>query len=120
MDLTKRTQHFGFTIPAKRIDCNGKHKKIDPQKLHNALSLRSEQGCFQLETGKDGYEHYQVYIKFWRDYNVLDIKELFYGSTFHIEPLHHTPQFHKFYCMKDETRIGRLYKWNNDSGLQRT
>jgi len=115
MDLTKKTQHFGLTIPAKRYDqINLKNVKICPLKLHALLAKHCEIFVFQKERGLTGYEHYQVYCKFVKDLCVLDVKNILKYKEIHIEPLLETPDFMKYYCMKQESRIGRVYKYSTN------
>lgn len=113
MDLIKKTQHYGLTIPARRYDeFNLKYLKISPNKLHALLVRHCEIFVFQKEKGANNYEHYQVYSKFKKDLCVLDVKSILNCKQIHIEPLFETPDFMKYYCMKQETRIGRVYKYS--------
>lgn len=113
MNLTIRTQHFGITLPARR----GDGKKISEKRLHAKLCLHCEIFNFQKEKSESGYEHYQIYAKFRKDMCILDLREIDFGNA-HFIPLLKTPEFMKYYCMKQSTRIGRVWKYD-ETDLQR-
>ena len=65
--------------------------------------------AFQLEQGKEGTKHHQIYIYFKHAKTFEVIKKLFPNA--HIEIAKGTPQEASEYCTKADTRIGEPTIW---------
>lgn len=97
--MVKRSRNWILTINYKNEEPNS-----DKELLNYIKSITSfVYTAFQLEQGKEGTKHHQIYISFKNAKTFDTIKKLFPEA--HIEAMQGTPQQASDYCTKSDSRL---------------
>ncbi|MFW6046898.1 MAG: replication protein [Candidatus Woesearchaeota archaeon] len=95
--MSKMAKGWILTINNPKDD-----NKVLEEKI-KATSKNLEYAVFQREKGKEGTEHYQIYIEYKNSIRFTTLKKHF--PTAHIEKRQGTKEQAREYCSKEESRI---------------